>query len=900
MTSNRVGGRSSGNASRETNSSPTIQLHKLCVHLVGGAGGSQDLVSSHYKSALQLLTSAASHGHPGQHEEAAVVDKIIKSLARGGRERDAAQLSSLHSKLVSYSKDILRNRTSILVLLHSLSGRENSKQPSPFTSSVPHTNRPNQSTSNHSSLSSSGLGSFRAPISSHPSLSNTGISHSTSQPSIALNIHPPIPPKPRSRPSSLYAVEGEPDTRNTLHSVPTVKPSDPAPSEQDLVRELVFVFQGIEGKLIRSENDYYRLDKKMATSSHQRAAVLKLCEVGWLYRQVYTFTEKKAGEVSYGLVGQGFVTALREELTEYYRLIASLENNVREGGVTLLQLGVWTKQPMSRLKMLVEIVNSVGNARGGALSSQLYSFLNQGNPELEGCVATLLSACCRPIYTMLLRWILDGSLEDPHNEFFICGEPSVQGEAIWHLKYSIRKAMIPRFLSMTWTKKILSTGKSINFLNSVCKDSSPVEGRLSVISQLEEMDPATLFRGELDSPLLETIGSLYRSTARHVLDIMFGKFQLMAHMGALRKYLLLGQGDIMRYLLDLLEDELSQPATQLYPHNLAGILETAIRGTNTQYEQQEILERLDVRLLEIQPGDTGWDVFSLDYKVVGPIGVVFTPETMTQYLMLFNTLWRAKRMEWVLSCTWKKLASLHKMARQIKELGPVLHLANLIASEMIHFVHQLAYYITFEVMECGWDALTKQIDTAESLDEVILAHEEFLSTLVARALLDERSRELLNQLRAIYDRILEFQTIANRIHDDAVAEWDARHTRNLLINAKTKAGGYGTTDQIDQQDRERKKTYIKNKLGSARAQLRIVSQSYGDMVRTFLFQLTCSHDESLQFLSFRLDFNENYKKRDSRLSKPLTFSHRRMSGMSGMSTPMMGSQMASSLMSMGP
>ena len=71
---------------------------------------------------------------------------------------------------------------------------------------------------------------------------------------------------------------------------------------------------------------------------------------------------------------------------------------------------------------------------------------------------------------MLLRWILDGSLEDPHNEFFICGEPSVQGEAIWHLKYSIRKAMIPRFLSMTWTKKILSTGKSINFLNSVCKD----------------------------------------------------------------------------------------------------------------------------------------------------------------------------------------------------------------------------------------------------------------------------------------------------------------------------------------------------------------------------------------------------------------------------------------------
>jgi hypothetical protein len=27
----------------------------------------------------------------------------------------------------------------------------------------------------------------------------------------------------------------------------------------------------------------------------------------------------------------------------------------------------------------------------------------------------------------------------------------------------------------------------------------------------------------------------------------------------------------------------------------------------------------------------------------------------------------------------------------------VLHFANLVASEMIHFVHQLSYYITFEV-----------------------------------------------------------------------------------------------------------------------------------------------------------------------------------------------------------
>lgn len=52
------------------------------------------------------------------------------------------------------------------------------------------------------------------------------------------------------------------------------------------------------------------------------------------------------------------------------------------------------------------------------------------------------------------------------------------------------------------------------------------------------------------------------------------------------------------------------------------MLETAIAASNAQFEEPDILKRLDVRLLEISPGDLGWDVFSLDYHVDGPIGTV--------------------------------------------------------------------------------------------------------------------------------------------------------------------------------------------------------------------------------------------------------------------------------------
>ncbi len=329
--------------------------------------------------------------------------------------------------------------------------------------------------------------------------------------------------------------------------------------------------------------------------------------------------------------------------------------------------------------------------------------------------------------------------------------------------------------------------------------------------------------------------------------------------------------------MELLEDELCQPASSLYPHNLAGILETAIRATNTQYEDPDILERLDVRLLEIQPGDTGWDVFSLDYKVAGPIGTVFGQRTMTSYLMLFNALWRAKRLEWMLSGVWKQQAAMHKIARHtVPELAPVLHLADLLSSEMVHFIHQLAYYITFEVMECSWDILIRRLRQAESLDQVIEAHEEFLETLTKRSLLDAASRELLNQLRAIYDRILEFQAIQNRLYVASTSEAEARLEQREALRRRERAGQYGTTAEEEDRARRRRRAFEKQTLAGLKSQLKIVSQSYQDMVRTFLLQLAVSGDQALQCLSFRLDFNQHYKRKDARLHQPLTYQASRM------------------------
>lgn len=72
--------------------------------------------------------------------------------------------------------------------------------------------------------------------------------------------------------------------------------------------------------------------------------------------------------------------------------------------------------------------------------------------------------------------------------------------------------------------------------------------------------------------------------------------------------------------------ELVRPATTLYQHNLTGILETAVRATNAQFDNAEILKRLDVRLLEVmcvlrEKGGGLHHVFSFLTSVLSAPGV---------------------------------------------------------------------------------------------------------------------------------------------------------------------------------------------------------------------------------------------------------------------------------------
>ncbi|ELW47485.1 Gamma-tubulin complex component 3 [Tupaia chinensis] len=642
-------------------------------------------------------------------------------------------------------------------------------------------------------------------------------------------------------------------------------------TEAALVRDILYVFQGIDGRNIKmdSAGNGYKVEGKANLSKPLRDTTLRLAELGWLHNKIRRYTDQRSLDRSFGLVGQSFCAALHQELQEYYRLLSVLHSQLQlegdqgvslglESSLTLRRLLVWTYDPKIRLKTLAALVDHCQGRKGGELASAVHAYTKTGDPYVRSLVRHILSLVSHPVLSFLFRWIYDGELEDTYHEFFVASDPAVKADRLWQDKYTLRTSMVPSFVTMDQSRKVLLIGKSINFLHQVCHDQTPTAKMITVAKSAESpLDAADLLT-DLENAFQGRIDAAYFETSKYLLDVLNKKYSLLEHMQAMRRYLLLGQGDFIRHLMDLL------------------------KATNAQFDSPEILRRLDVRLLEVSPGDTGWDVFSLDYHVDGPIATVFTRECMSHYLRAFNFLWRAKRMEYILTDVRKGHMCNAKLLRTMPELAGVLHQGHVLASEMVHFIHQMQYYITFEVLECSWDELWNRVQQAQDLDHIIAAHEEFLDTVISRCLLDGDSRALLNQLRAVFDQIIELQNAQDTIYRAALEElqrrlqfeerkkrrevevrfWPGRAVTDFGTSGSQ--GQWGVTAAEEEEEKQRVQEF-RESIPKMCSQLRILTHFYQGVVQQFLVLLTTSSDESLRFLSFRLDFNEHYKAREPRL-----------------------------------
>uniref|UniRef100_A0A8C2EQV0 Tubulin, gamma complex associated protein 3 n=1 Tax=Cyprinus carpio TaxID=7962 RepID=A0A8C2EQV0_CYPCA len=316
--------------------SPNVLLQNLCCKITGK---SEADVAHQFQYAVRVIGS--NYAPTIERDEFLVSEKIKKELLKQRREADAALFSELHRKL--QTQDVLKHRWSILYILLSLC--EDPRKPSnrvcsygallaqalprdvhstPFyyarPQSLPLSYPERSATAHNSSMATSGISSMGA---------------------FSINGPGPTPPSLLTGPGPQAVGESMRGSRlawtlpvsSSLSGRQRRDGDGTEIGEAALVRDILYVFQGIDGKFIKmcSPENCYKIDSKVPLCKSLRDTSSRLAELGWLHNKIRKYTDSHSLDRAFGLVGQSFCAALHQELKEYYRLLSVLHAQVSMG-----------------------------------------------------------------------------------------------------------------------------------------------------------------------------------------------------------------------------------------------------------------------------------------------------------------------------------------------------------------------------------------------------------------------------------------------------------------------------------------------------------------------------------------------------------------------------------------
>jgi gamma-tubulin complex component 2 len=324
----------------------------------------------------------------------------------------------------------------------------------------------------------------------------------------------------------------------------------------------------------------------------------------------------------------------------------------------------------------------------------------------------LLQKSCVPYWEMLKSWIYKGFVKDPYGEFLVEENRSVHGssETYWDKKYTLRAGQVPVFLDAL-KDRILTTGKYINAIRECGMHVNHGEAPLHHIteskqgsssSRYAQGDPTIAHLTQIvedftfcanERIYAEKVERAYQYASGRLLHVLRTDYGLMSKLRSVKHYFLLDQGDFFIHFMDVAEDELKPPASQVQPSTLQTLVDIAIRASVAK--DDELGESMKIKLLpfnlvnqliarhrkepilpNVHPDTSvastatvagnlkdisALEALTLDWQVTWPLVLIFNRNTIDMYQILFRHLFYCKHVERILGRAWTQ----HQLTKQL-------------------------------------------------------------------------------------------------------------------------------------------------------------------------------------------------------------------------------------------
>lgn len=533
--------------------------------------------------------------------------------------------------------------------------------------------------------------------------------------------------------------------------IPPVISEDTSPSstalftngltEELIVKELVYVLQGMDGKVIKLSPDGRVKIEMELEFPFMEDLIIQVAKAGAVYNQIVTRLSS-AREPSVLLLA--FKTAVVHQLRAHLSLPGLVESDLSQW--TLVKLAAYLTVPTYKLEYLNQIVGNIfGNP--AAILSRLQD-IRRKRSTMRSMVDAIFDQVTQVWLEMIEKWVSRGKLN--WSDFFVrvrtharparLSVDHVELDMLWNDTFEISE--YPEIISHDLANQILYCGKNAAFL-AACDQVIP-HFREGCFKRLESLS-SDMEHAQYELNLA-------------VVDLVMNSGHLTERLRELKRFVLLAQGDFAESLLKLGSKELEKPASEQNVFELRFVVDNAVRLSVG--DEEEVLNRLDVKLgLQTDPAETGFDVFSLDLKVEPRLEVVICPDSLGKYRKMFTWLFRVVRCENALGEVWRDLQSLGRNQNvlcNLDNVGLLMDKANTVRSEIWWFVHTLRAVLCYEVIEARSIEFMRNLEQCTSIDSMVQVHHKFLNDIVNMSLLE-------NDHQAVFDQVNAILTLAIRV-----------------------------------------------------------------------------------------------------------------------------------------
>ncbi|XP_071167808.1 gamma-tubulin complex component 4-like [Mytilus edulis] len=581
-----------------------------------------------------------------------------------------------------------------------------------------------------------------------------------------------------------------------------------------MLHEVLFALSGHSGGVFIDKGDGIQVLSDVPFISPSEVDQLnKLCKLGTFYRDFNNFIRQYGGHLSlqpndkrkseiHGLYLKSFCHGLDKVLEDYRASLQRLEMEIlADPDLTISHLYRSLFQYFLLFPALSAMVEQIKShkAHGCYILDIVHKHSNCGQPSVKEAMNKILHVCHDVLYKQLCSWLLHGSLFDPYKEFFIqhstgqttgvttetqeeedyLGIMGVTGRQLQkalnmtlpdtgggsHQTFSIQADLLPVYIPIRVANKILFVGESIQMFETDKKPATHKKG--SILKNHETEFAKDLYNLSLEPDFNNMsfealIDKIRTHVAEHLWMLVVEDSDLVPHLKIIKDFYLLGRGELFLTFIDHAQNLLRGPPIGTTEHDINTAFQQAAR--NVLFDNENLLQNFHLTVAapitnksttdstssssSQQPVESGWNSLSLTYTVDWPLHILFTPSVLEKYNRVFRFLLLVKRAQidiqqcWVLQMQYKqKAVSREEMTKwQLR-------------THMAFLVDNLQYYLQVDVIESQYGILVDKIQSTRDFEAVRLAHDQFLSALLAQSFVHMKSvshclHEILDQCGA--------------------------------------------------------------------------------------------------------------------------------------------------------